>query len=546
MFSLVVALGFVLGACSEQTTTGLSADLRPNVLLIVADDLGYSDLGAFGSEIRTPNLDQLASESSVLTNFHTAPTCGPTRAMLMTGIDHHRVGMGANAAAIQRLVEYQNRRGYEGYLTKDAQTVAELLKQANYQTYMVGKWDLGADAESLPSARGFDRTFALAYSGASHFSDGMGNFSFEAQALYFKNGQRQESLPDDFYSSRFYTDEMGSYIAESDTELPFFAYAAYTAPHWPLQVPDDWLDRYEGVYDAGWEATANARIERLGQIDSRFADAIFSLPRGADGWASLTAEERERQIRYMEIYAAMVEYLDQEIGRLIAIAESQSGDRPLMVIFMSDNGPEGNNIGAIGDNADWLPQNFDMSVQAIGQPGSYSWTGPGWAQVSATPLNLYKSYVTEGGIRTPAMIRYGNETGRSDALVSVKDIPATILDLAGIARPTTQDQFVAMEGKSLAPLLAGEAESVHAEIPQGWELYGNRAVIVGDWKASLTWPPEGNGEWRLFNLALDPGETSDLSTTEPERLQMLIEAWTTYRDENGIFAFDRDLGYGRY
>ena len=255
--------------------------------------------------------------------------------------------------------------------------------------------------------------------------------------------------------------------------------------------------------------------------------------------------------REMEIYAAMIEYMDWQIGRLLERVEMQPGDRDTLVIFVSDNGPEGNAIDRIGQNGEWIAATFDNRPENMGRQNSYLYTGPGWAQASARPFHLYKSFIAEGGLRAPAIMLHSGIDGTADldAMVTVRDIPATILDAAGIPHPGTRygnRDILAMEGVSALPLLRGETDSIHAGEPLGWELYGNRALIRDNWKAMLLWPPYGNGQWSLYDIAADPGETNDLGEQHPELLDELAEAWHEYADRNGIYLFEEDNGYGRY
>ncbi|MDX1481461.1 MAG: arylsulfatase [Woeseiaceae bacterium] len=540
----LVASGFMAGASL--------ADERPNILLIVADDLGYSDLGAYGGEIRTPHLDDLARGGLQLTGYRTSPTCGPTRAMLMTGVDHHRAGIGTNAASLRRLPELQGRPGYEGFLNDRVLTVATLLKDAGYRTYMTGKWDLGGAPGQLPTDRGFDRSFALPSAGASHFADATGTFRPVADAVYVEDGERVEQLPEEFYSSATYTDRLLEFIDEGRGDRPYFAYLAFTAPHWPLQVPDDWLDRYAGAYDDGWHAIRKRRYER--QIEAGLLPAGTKLPptnRAVADWASLSPAQRAVELRRMEIYAAMVELMDHHIGRLLE-QTLDDDERESIVIFLSDNGSEGNDIGAILDNAWWIPSTFDNRLENLGRVGSYLWLGVGWGHATSSPFRLYKSYVAAGGIRAPAIFyssagRFGS--GRKSGLVTVRDITPTILDLAGTTHPGNRYRgrdIIPPSGVSAVEFLAGRTDDLHGDRPIGWELYGNRALFLGDRKALLLWPPEGDGRWQLFDIDADPSEAIDLSAAEPERLERMIGLWSQYAEENGVAVFERDLGYGRY
>lgn len=526
---------------------------RPNIILIVADDLGYSDIGAFGGEIRTPSLDALARDGVQLTSFHASPTCGPTRAMLMTGVDHHRAGVGTNAAALIRLEQLRGRPGYEGYLNDRVVTFVRLLQDSGYHTFMTGKWDLGKQPGKLPTDRGFDRYFGLADGGASHFSDGRGTTRPAVNVTYFEDDQPVERLPGDFYSSTSYVERILDFVDNRpDDGEPFLAYLAFTAPHWPLQVPDDWIDRYQGAYDQGWHAIRQARLDRqieLGILPE--TAALATRNRAVDDWDGLSPARRRVELKRIELYAAMVELMDQQIGRLLE-AVTRDEDRETVVIFVSDNGAEGNSIGELLDNEYWVPATFDNRLDNMGRVDSYVWLGVGWAQATVSPFRIYKSFTTEGGIRTPAIV-YSSagrfRPDRKDAVMTVRDIAPTVLELAGVEHPGTSHagrDVHPMSGRSALPYLTGAADTIHADAPIGWELYGNRALIKGDWKAVLIWPPEGDGEWRLFNIKDDPSETVDLSGREPERLAELVDAWAAYAEENGVVVMDRDVGYARY
>ncbi len=541
-------------AQSTDTPSGQSlSDTRPNIILIVADDLGYSDIGAYGSEIRTPNLDTLAAQGVQLTGYRTGPTCGPTRAMLMSGVDHHRAGLGINAASLRRLPELRERAGYEGMLNDKVVTVARLLKDAGYDTFMTGKWDLGGQPEKLPTARGFDRFMGLPSSGASHFSDALGTFRAVGNAVYVENGERLSALPEDFYSSRSYTDKMLEFVSErKDASAPYFAYVAYTAPHWPLQVPDDWIERYAGEYDIGWDAVRKARFER--QRSKQLIPADATLPprhRAVDAWEDILPGQRDVELKRMEIYAAMIELMDHHVGRLVETLRADA-TREIVVIFVSDNGSEANDIGGILDTSYWVQARFDNRLANMGRRDSYVWLGAGWGAATSTPFRLFKSYISGGGIRAPAIFhsttnRFGQ--GLKTETVTVTDVPATILDLAGTSHPGATyagRDLIPMSGRSALDYLSGHADTVHGERPLGWELYGNRALIKGDWKAMLIWPPDGDGQWSLYDLRADPGELEDLSSQFPERLEGMIGDWEAYAEQNGVAIFDRDLGYGRY
>lgn len=528
-------------------------DSRPNIVVILADDLGYSDLGAFGGEIRTPNLDALAHAGLRLTNYHTGATCGPTRAMLLTGVDHHRAGLGTNAVTLRRMPELRSRPGYEGLLNDSVVTMATLLQQSGYQTFMTGKWDLGGQTGKLPLDRGFDRFFGIPAGGATHFSDAIGTFRAVQDAVYLEGNERVAKLPDDFYTSEAYSSRLLEFIDERpNQDDPYFAYLAFTAPHWPLQVPDDWIERYRGAYDEGWHVTRQQRFER--QLALGLLPEGSELPaqnRAVSDWEGLSPVQRDVELKRIELYAAMVELMDLHIGRVIDAVQADS-DRETIILFLSDNGSEGNDIGALLDNPYWIPATFDNRLPNMGRRGSYVWLGAGWGQATVSPFRNFKSFTTGGGIRAP-FIAYSSsgrfEKGIKDATMTVMDIAPTLLDIADVRHPAERNRKqgpLAMNGSSALPYLTGQSNSVHGDTPIGWEIYGNRALIQDGWKAVFLWPPEGNGEWALYDLAADPTETRNLGSQYPDTLEEMIGHWDAYAEQNGVAIFDRDTGYGRY
>lgn len=541
-FAVIVTLALLLQVANAAE--------RPNFIVLVADDLGYSDLGMFGSEISTPNLDGLARAGTLLTNFHTGASCGPTRAMLMAGMDHHLFGMGVQTRPTAP--EHQDNPHYVGYMRDNVVTLAQLMRDAGYHTYMAGKWHLGRKPEHRPNARGFERSFTLAGGGASHFHDA--HDLFDETADYWEDDKEVDNLPADFYSSRFYTDQTIKYIAsDRDDDQPFFSYLAYTSVHWPIQVPDDWLDRYAGRYDAGWDVLRAERLARMKKLGVIAAD-VTAHPRHekAPAWETLSTLAKQVEARKMELYAAMVENLDFHIGRLIAYLQQSGQFENTFILFFSDNGAEGNNIGGMYNNPYWLPATFDNRLENMGQIRSYLWMGPGWSQVSALPHRMYKAFVSQGGIRVPAFALgpgVKNVGGRSNALMTVMDVLPTGLELAGHQHPGTryrQRTVLEPTGLSLLAHLYGEQPQVHDEnYAVGWELAGRNAYRHGHWKILWLWEPYGPGRWELFNLAEDPGETRDLAAARPEKLTELIAGWEAYGDRTGVVVLERDEGYGR-
>jgi arylsulfatase len=533
-------------AAAPGATADKPAGARPNVLLIVADDLGYSDLGVLGGEIRTPNLDALARSGLLLRRFLVSPACSPTRAMLLTGVDTHPAGLGSMEG--QADASQEGRPGYEGQLSSRVVSVAELLRASGYHTYLAGKWHLGRQEPLGPHRLGFERSFALLQGGASHFADAAP--LTERTAVEYREDGRPVELPPAFYSTAHFTDTLIRYIGEGLGDgRPFFAYAAYTSPHWPLQVPDAELDRYRGAYDDGYDALRARRFQAARRLGLVAQDAqVPARTPFARAWKELPGEERRRQARAMELYAAMVENLDRHVGRLLRFLEQKGELDRTLVLFFSDNGPEGNPIGRMATNADWLPKRFDSRLASLGRAGSYAWLGPGWAQAT-TPFRLWKSFPTEGGVRVPAIVRFGasRRRGSSDEPATVKDVVPTLLELASVRHPAPAHEGRAvapLEGRSLAPFLRGEADSVHpGGLTMGFELFGRRALVEGRHKIVWLYEPYGPGRWELFDVVADPTESRDLAAAQPGKLAELLQAWDEYARANGVVLPERDAGY---
>jgi arylsulfatase len=528
-------------------------DKRPNFLLIVADDLGYSDLGSYGGEINTPVLDDLANRGVRYTNFYVSPTCSVTRSMLLSGTDNHVAGLG-NMGELNAPNQV-GQPGYEGVLNNRVATVASLLRDNGYHTYMAGKWHLGLGPDQIPHARGFERDFSLLVGGGSHFDDAW-NLEWQIpKCPYTEDGRPVEKLPKDFYSTKHYTDKTIQFIEEGRQDgKPFFAYMAYTAPHGPLHVPDDWLRRYKNRYDEGWDGIRHQRLARMKELGIvgegvNVADRLFFLPRST----TLVPAVRVMQGRKMELYASMVEYMDDQIGRVFDYLKEIGEYDNTVVIFISDNGAEGNDLrGMVAGQAGSFGflhamNNFaENGHNSLGRKGTYAEYGPAWAQVSMAPFRIYKGWVSEGGTRSPLIVSGPGVQGSGElnkqAILHVMDIAPTLLDLAGVQQPDTYNEreVVPMQGKSWAGMLEGSTQSPRGpEDWLGWELFGNRAIRQGDWKITWLHRPLGTWDWQLFNLAEDPGEQHDLSEKFPERREELIALWDEYEDMNGVIIGDR-------
>jgi arylsulfatase len=518
---------------------------KPNILLIVGDDIGYSDLGCFGGEIRTPNLDALATRGLRATSFCAGPTCSPTRSMLLTGVDHHVAGFGNMHEYVGP--EQKGKPGYEGHLNDRVASVAEVLREGGYHTYMAGKWHLGEEPHQWPAAKGFERDFTLMQGGGSNWSDMGYPNPAHPRLTYSRNGQPLAKLPDDHFSTQAFSDFIMACADEHQADgKPFFAYLSYQACHSPFAVPDDWLEKYQGAYDAGYDAVRAARIARMKEMGfiAKDAPAFPRLP-SVPAWDTLTPEQRKLSARRMEIYAAMLENMDFHIGRVLGhLAKLGKLDNTL-VIFMSDNGAEPLELLELAQKVDpkmaeWLKANWNTQPEAWGRKGSISDYGVAWAQVGSGPFRLFKGHVTEGGIRVPLIVAgpgVKNGGALTNALLHVTDLPVTFLDLAGVEHPSkTNAKLAAPIGKSLAPLLGGSATAVRTDTDWfGEELFGNRAIRQGDWKLiNMVKGAGGSGGWALFNLQSDPAEMVDLSKKEAAKYRELLAHWDEYAKQNGV------------
>ncbi|MDR3400841.1 MAG: arylsulfatase [Pandoraea sp.] len=536
----------VATAASVASVAVLAAPAdKPNILMILADDLGYSDIGAFGSEIRTPNLDALIASGRILTNFHVAPSCSPTRAMLLSGADHHQSGLGTMAETLQ--IYQIGQPGYEGYLNERSFSIASLLRDGGYHTYMVGKWHLGLTPGQSPQARGFESSFVLLQGGAAHFGPTPGKITSADLASYRENG-KIVALPPNFYSSRGYTDKLIDYIDRNRGDgKPFFAYAAYTAPHWPLQAPDDRIDNYRGRYDAGYDAIRDERIARQKQLgllppDFRPAALLPSSPVNPR-WDQLSPEQKKTEARKMEVYAAMVESLDANIGRLIDHLKAIGAYESTFIFFASDNGPSGEKVDMFYPDG----PNNDNRYENLGRRRSNIALGTRWAEVSATPFRLFKGYPSEGGISVPAIVRMphqSNGQAKASQLATVLDLAPTFLQLAGLQRPGDRYRGEAvnpMTGTSLVPLLTGKTQRHLADGTMlGEEFAGNRYVRDDRWKllsVHLKRGPQPVAEppdWKLYDMSEDRGETTDVAAEHPDIVARLKQGWLDYARRVGV------------
>lgn len=511
---------------------GQNASPPPNVIVILIDDAALMDLGVYGGEARTPNIDALAARGAMFTQYRTSPLCAPTRAMLLTGLDNHLTGVATIPEVLPK--QHQGQPGYTMALEPGVLTLADRLRAAGYRTLMSGKWHLGETADEMPQNHGFDRSFSLAASGADNWDD-KSYMPYYKDAPWWEDG-KEASLPDDFYSSEFLVDKMISYLGETESTAPFFAYLPFQAIHIPVQAPAEFIANYDGVYDAGWHALRQARYERAQDLGLITVGApLAPMPEGSRDWDSLSSKDQALYTAMMEVNAAMLEAMDFHIGRFVDHLRATGQYENSIFVITSDNGPEYNR----GDN-DWrlsvwqALNGYNIDADRAGSKGSWGFIGPEWAAAAASPGALFKFYATEGGIRVPLIIAGpGVEPAKINAPAMVSDITPTLLEWTN-APPAPRDARQ-ITGRSLFPVLRGTAGSVYGpEDIRAIEVSGNTALYKGDYKITRSMPPVGNAQWQLFNMRDDPGETQDLSEAEPEKLTELIAAYDSYATRVGV------------
>ena len=553
---LLWLLGGCLAALSAPSATATppnnsSADAPPpNIVLLLADDLGFSDLASYGGEINTPNLDTMARQGVRFSNFHVAANCAPTRAMLMTGVNNHRAGVGNIIEMIPD--EFLDSPAYQGTLSTNTVTVATLLRDAGYHTYMAGKWHLGHSPKLLPSARGYERTVALADSGADNWEQKPYLPIYE-QANWFADGERFE-LPDDFYSSRFLVDKIIEFIdSNSDSKAPFFAYLPFQAVHIPVQAPQSFIDRYDGKYDEGWEVLRSRRHKAAQALGLVPENSAMEPMASTESWQNLEPKTKRYQAKRMAVYAAMVEAMDFHIGRLIQHLKDTGRYNNTIFIFASDNGSEGSGAGVepvAMNNLMLSLMDYNDDYETLGLKGSYGTIGPNFASAAASPLGYYKFYVGEGGLRVPLIIAgepltLSTPNSIIDAFSYATDIVPTILQLTGTPNPAGRYNDRAVEpivGRSVVPLLQGQAQRIYGNDDAiGYELNGHRALFLGDHKIVYNRPPIGDGIWHLYNIAIDPGETNDLREQQPQRFARMQALYEQFVVEHGVLPVAEDF-----
>lgn len=532
---ILLSASYSFGAFAQQSG-------RPNVVLILADDLGFTDISPFGSEINTPNIARLATEGLSFTNYHTAGSCAPARAMLLSGVDSHRNGVPNIPEALP--AEQMAYEHYQGVLNDKVVTLASVLQASGYHTYMTGKWHLGHTPELLPSARGFDRTIAMADTGADNW-DQRTYLPIYDQANWYADGA-PHTLPDDFYSSEYFVDKTIEFIdANIDDGQPFFAYLPFQAVHMPVQAPREFSDKYAGVYDEGWTVMREKRrvaAENAGVIPAGTQAVVTP---GTLDWDSLNEEQKRHHARRMEVYAGMVDAMDMHIGRLMSYLESIGEYDNTIFVFTSDNGAEGSSI-IRPDGGSVLKPWFDRvgynsDYETLGERNSWNAIGPSNATIAASPLTYYKFHANEGGLRVPLVMSGPGIQKRgelTDEFVFVTDLMPTLLGLLDLENHNGYwlgKQVEPIIGTDFSEFLAGSTSSVHDDSEAiGYELGGNSALFKGDYKIVTNPTGQNDTEWHLFDIRSDPGESNDLADELPELLEEMVADYQNYVETNNV------------
>jgi len=508
------ATAFSIPGCTNAGTPGqtkVSAG-KPNIIVIMCDDMGYSDIGCYGGEIRTPNLDRLAEDGLRFTQFYNTARCCPTRASLLTGLYSHQAGIG-------HMTSDYGVPGYIGHLNKNCVTVAEALKPAGYRTFATGKWHVGAkDTNWWPLQRGFDRFYGVPEGGGFYFRPTAGrSVVLDNEVIHTR---QSGPMPEEWYSTDAWTDYGIRFIEEAvQRKEPFFFYLAHNAPHWPLQALEQDIAKYKGKYMKGWDvmrAERHARMIKMGIV--RKGWPITARDEKAQAWDQVEQDKKELMDTKMAIYAAQIDRVDQGIGRLIDKLKEFGVFENTLILFLADN-------GGCAEGGIW---GFDRTQGRIGTDDSFSSYGLSWANASNTPFRLYKHWVHEGGIATPLIAHWPAVIKKRGGLTNqpghVIDIMATCCDIGGAAYPKTfkGKEIIALEGKSLLPIFEGRRSDGREAIY--WEHEGNRAVRKGKWKLVSKYP----GAWELYDMEADRTETKNAAAEHPEvveELTALYRAW---------------------
>lgn len=524
------------------------AATKPNVLLIVADDMGFSDISPFGGEIPTPNLQTLAEEGVRFNQYYTSPMSAPARSMLMTGNTNHQAGMGG----MWWYDSTEGKPGYEMQLTNRVKTMPEVFQQNGYATLMAGKWHLGFKEGAKPTDRGFNHAYAFMGGGASHFADVMPLGAPEKFHTYYTLDGQKITPPEDFYSTTFYANQLSNWIKETPENQPIFAYLAFTAPHDPIQAPDEWIEKFKDKYKDGYEPVYMARMKAL--VDQGLIAKGIPVPdlKLVETWDALSAEEKLRESRKMQVYAAMIAQMDEQIGKVLQTLKDTGRYDNTIVAFITDNGANPGGRELYDEEEFWRSMNVDDSLENLGRKGSFASVGANWANVNNAPYQmLHKTTSAQGGINTDfilsaPMLNPSLKGEISSNYIAAYDLAPTLYDLTGVEANIPEDRLKNFGISHKTNLVDGKNEQLRNTFAV--ELHNQSAFIEGDWKIrrlSSTYPKATLGEWLLFNIKEDPLETKDLAKEQPEKLANLINQYEEYRKNTFITEAEGDyIPYG--
>ncbi|MEZ5274793.1 MAG: arylsulfatase [Opitutaceae bacterium] len=527
---LLIAGGILMIAVAP----GLRAEARPNIVLIMADDMGYSDIGCYGGEIPTPNLDQLAAGGLRFTQFTNTARCSQTRAALLTGLHPHQTGVGILAEDPNQTAPPDAGPGYIRYLNRNCVTLAEVLGCAGYHTYMAGKWHLGYhDREKWPRQRGFDRFYGIISGASSYFQPR------PPRGLTLDNEPVPPPEDPEYYTTDAFADYAVEFIRDQEDDRPFFLYLAFNAPHWPLHARDEDIAKFVGRYRMGWDRLREERWAK--QVQMGVVKREWGLsPRddGARAWDELTLSAQVQLDFRMAVYAAQIHRMDWNIGRVIATLKERGVFENTLVFFLSDNGGCAEPYSDLGGGTfEAINKPHAGGAGGPAHPEDGSSYGTGWANASNTPFRRYKARLNEGGIATPLIVSWpaglktapGSLTGAPGYLA---DIMATVLEVTGATYPSffRGEPITPPAGHSLVPILVtGDRPTPEWFF---WEHYGERAVRHGDWKALRA---KSGDRWELYDLARDRNELQDAAATHPDLLAAMTNQWEAWAAQSQVY-----------
>ena len=532
MMRFLIVLFIFLIVTNDSFAQANSTAKPPNIVLILVDDSGLMDFGSFGGEAQTPNIDSLANSGLMFSNMHASPVCAPSRAMLMTGSDNHLAGVANLPEMLPK--KYQDLKGYAGVLDDSVQTIATRLKELDYNTYVTGKWHLGHGKNTLPTKRGFDRSFILGASGADNY-EASGYLPMKSTAQWYADGKPTD-LPEHFYSSEYYIDEMIRFHKEEhDPEQPFFSYIAFQAIHAPVQAPKEFVEKYKAIYSEGWDVLREKRFATAKQMGIIPENAKMNpMFEEMNTWESISEKDKKAYITDMAVMAGMLEAMDYHIGRYIAYLKEIGEAENTVFIITSDNGPDGGNYENLYG---WAKRNgFHREFDKNGGKRYYGTIGPEFASAIAAPFSYFKYYTGEGGLRVPLIISGLNKSNNQidNSFCFITDIAPTIYDIVGLST-SENEGYHPISGKSILPHIKNNSVPIYSSNEGvGLEAAASSAYFLGDYKIVKNNTPLGDKQWKMYNLKIDPGETTNIATQNPLLFQIMLSKYELFAKDVGV------------